>query len=722
VETRTSRPLLEEDRPERQVNQVSVVVVNFRTEDFLRPCLESLRGSTSRDLDVIVVDNSRGGGAREILAACFPEGKFIENARNVGYARAVNQGVAASDSEFVFIVNPDTVADPGALDRLVDFAVSRPEASIVAPKLLNPDGTVQMSCRHFYTLKTIVLRRTFLGRIFKDSPSVRRHLMLDWDHNSTAEVDWVIGAAMLVRRAAISEVGPMDERFFLYFEDVDWCYRMQAAGWKVYYCPASKLVHHYRRQSAQARFGKAKRAHLESWLRFSEKWSLVLYLLKRNRGSISKVVLVAADVGALCLAFYLAYAARANLGSVLEKPTPSFEVYGSFMALAVIVGIGALGYVGLYGRRKIGDTVDLLFEISRAMVLTCVVLMASTFLLYVKIYSRAVVLMFLPISMVILTVERSVFRDAQRRLALTKVNARRILVLGSGEVAERAREALRRGVHEGLELAGSIDMTDLLRSEPGGRPAVSGGADAGRADADRIVRLAHAQRAGEIVLADTPTRIRAMWPLVSELSGQGFQVAVASELGELLSEGDRVEERGGFSFVSLKKRAAPGGAIKRGTEFLLSLVGLALYAIPLAVASISIVAAGRRPVLIREYIEGANRRKTGVWHLNCDRGSAPGAFLVKIGICWAPLLAAVISGQIALVGVKPRPYEPGREPGREATRSGSVAPGGVKPGIFGLWKLAGGPAEAGHKDNEYLANWSFSLDLKTFIRCALLKR
>ena len=708
------------------MSQVSVVVVNFMTEELLRPCLESLRGSTSLDLDVIVVDNSRGGGAGEILAACFPGGKLIENARNVGYARAVNQGLAASDSEFVFVVNPDTVADPGALDRLVELARSLPEAGIVAPKLLNPDGTVQMSCRRFYTLKTIALRRTFLGKIFKDSPSVRRHLMLDWDHSSTAEVDWVIGAAMLVRRAAVAEVGPMDERFFLYFEDVDWCYRMKAAGWKVYYCPAAKIVHHYRRQSAQARFGKAKRAHLESWLRFSEKWSLVLYLLKRNRGSVSKVLLVAADVGALCLAFYLAYAFRANLGSVLAKPTPSFAIYGNFMVLAVVAGIAALGYTGLYGRRKVEDAVDLLFDVSKAMVLTSIVLMASTFLLYVKIYSRAMVLMFLPVSIVVLAAERQAFRYAQRRLALTRVNARRILLLGSGEAAERAKEAIRRGAQEGLELAGFIDTADLLRTEPGRSPAAPG------AVAGRIVRTAHAQRADEVVLADTPARLRVIWPLVSELSSQGFRVAVASELGELLTEGDRVEERGGFSFVSLRKRTAPGGPIKAATEFVLALLGLVLYAIPVGVASLGLTAAGRRPMMVKEHIEGAGGRKTGVWHLNCDRDSGAGDFLRRSGICWAPLLVSVVSGRVALVGVRPRPYEAGRQAGSSpAGGSGGEAaqPGGgardgargAKPGVFGLWKLAAGPEEAGHRDNEYLANWSFSLDLKTFIRCALMR-
>lgn len=679
---------------------VSIVVVNYRTENFLPACLESLRKSTSsRELEVVLVDNSRGGGAREIFERHFPEGKLIENAKNLGYSRAVNQGIEASDSEFVFILNPDTVLEENSLDKLLELMREHPEAGIAAPQLLNPDGTVQMSCRRFYTLKTIILRRTFLGKLFKNSPAVKSHLMLDWDHNSTRDVDWVMGAAMLVRRAAIAEVGAMDERFFLYFEDVDWCYRMRVAGWKVFYHPSSRLVHHYRRQSAEARFGKAKRAHIESWIRFSEKWSLVLYLLKRNRETVSRAVLVATDAGVLCMAFYLAYQLRANLRTVLEKPTPAFGVYQSFMLLAVVVGIGAIAYVGLYNKRRVEDWVDLAFEVSKAMVLTSVVLMASTFLLYVKIYSRAAVLMFLPVSIVLLTVERSVLRVVQRRLAVIKVNVRRVLVVGSGETAQRVRRAVNSGVHEGLELAGFLSTEDW-----------TGGTENTRAEPGKIAAVAHSQRAGVIVMADTHQRLRAMWPVLWQLSNQGFSVAVASDLGDLLAEGDRIEEMAGLSFLALRRRPVPGGVLKRFMEIVVCLPALAVYAVPLGVASLGLAIAGRSPVLVEERWMGEKDAEVRVFRLNCGDNSRTGRFLRSTGICWAPLLASVLAAKVALVGVRPR--APGEEPDR-------AVGGSSRPGLFGLWKLAQGAEEARHSDSEYLARWSHSLDIKTLVRCLL---
>ncbi|UCF78321.1 MAG: glycosyltransferase [Candidatus Eiseniibacteriota bacterium] len=686
------------------VSEVSVIVVNYKSENFLPACLDSIRQATSAtDVDVVVVDNSKGGGAEGILKERFPGGRYIANERNLGYARAVNQGISASDSPFVFIVNPDTVAEPGSLDKLVQFMRDNPDAGIVGPKLLNPDGTVQLSCRTFYTFKTILLRRTFLGKVFKNSASVRRHLMLDWDHDSAVAVDWVLGAAMLVRRAAISEVGPMDERFFLYFEDVDWCYRMKAAGWSTYYHADSHLVHHYRRQSADARFGKAKRAHLESWLRFWEKWNLLLYLLKRNRELVSPFLLFLADVAAIGLSFYLAYLLRANMGFVLTKPTPSFEVYQNFMLVAIVVGVAAMGYVGLYGRRKIGDWIDLLFDVSRAMLLTNVILMASTFLLYVRIYSRAALLVFLPVSILVVLTERLLFRLATRKLALTRVNLRRVLVVGSGPAAERARRAVLKEAEEGLELAGFLDTSDWFR---GDTAEVRTGPEA-------LWQVVHAQRAGEVVVADSSERIRAMWPLIKGLPGRGVQVALATELDVLLGEGDRIEEMGGVGFVSLKKRPAPGGVMKRLVELAFALPASVVLLPLMAIGALGLLARGTRPVFRREEVVGEEGRRFGVWTLDCGDDSILGKVLLGTGLNWAPLLLSVLGGQLALVGVRPRLWHPEEDANRTT---------GGKPGVFGMWKLGIDREDSDHKDSEYLATWSASLDIKIVMRCLLVRR
>ncbi|MFH0777361.1 MAG: glycosyltransferase [Candidatus Eisenbacteria bacterium] len=685
------------------MSQVSVIIVNYKTEAFLPACLESLKKSAARFVPgFVLVDNSPGGGAGRVFRELVPGGRLVENEKNVGYARAVNQGIAASDSEYVFIVNPDTLVGEGSLDALVDFMTAHADAGIVGPKLVEPDGSVQLSCRTFYDFKTILLRRTLLGRIFKNSASVRRHLMLDWDHNSVREVDWVIGAAMMVRRSAIRAVGPMDERFFLYFEDVDWCYRMRAGGWRTYYFPQARVVHHYRRQSADVSFGRAKRAHLESWLRFNEKWSLLLYLAKRNRDALARMLLLAADVGALALSFYVAYQLRANLGFVLRKPTPAFDVYASFMLLAVVVGIGSMAYFGLYGRRVRGDWIDLTFDVSRAMLLTSVILMASTFLLYVKTYSRAALLMLLPTSIVVATAERLALRLVQQKLTLTRLNLRRILVVGSGEIAESARAAVAAGEGEGLELAGFID---------GGALGETGSGESGP-DVAGILQAARAHRASEIVIADTPSRIQRAWALTRELSRRGLQVSIVTELGGLLNAGDRIEELGNVSVVALRKRTPPGGAVKRASELVLSLAGLAVLVVPTLVGVLGLLILGRKPVFKRRAVLLEHGEIVKPLVLNCEGSTRLETSLVSSGLAYTPLLLSVLSGTLALVGVKPEsPAEPHASP-----RAGEG-----KPGVLGPWRLARTSGEGEAKDKEYLGSWSLSLDLKIIVRSILAR-
>mgnify|MGYP001139556611 CR=1 FL=1 len=139
---------------------------------------------------------ARSEGFPEV-ARSFPEARLIETGANLGFAGGVNRGLAEAAGRFIAVLNPDIDTAPGALDLLVDFLEAHPETGIAAPKLLNADGTLQHSCRRFYTLRTILLRRTFLGRLFPNSEILRRHLMLDYDHAAPRAVDWVAGAAMV---------------------------------------------------------------------------------------------------------------------------------------------------------------------------------------------------------------------------------------------------------------------------------------------------------------------------------------------------------------------------------------------------------------------------------------------------------------------------------------------------------------------------------------------
>lgn len=250
---------------------LSVVVVSYNSSDFLPACLASLREAPFEPRpEVFVVDNASADGSADLVAARFPEVRLLRNGGNVGYSRAVNQAWREASGDFLLVLNPDIVVRDRALQVLHRHLVDHPEVGLVAPRLLNPDGTLQYSCRRHYTLATYALRRTPLRRLFPDHPIVRRHLMADWDHAEARDVDWVLGAAMMLRREALGAT-VMDERYFIYFEDVDLCVRLRREGWRVVYEPEAVMLHHHRRASAEGMWNRRKYEHLKSWIKFNLK-------------------------------------------------------------------------------------------------------------------------------------------------------------------------------------------------------------------------------------------------------------------------------------------------------------------------------------------------------------------------------------------------------------------------------------------------------------------
>jgi GT2 family glycosyltransferase len=225
---------------------LAVVIVNYKSLEPLLGCLRSLGGGAPGvGLETVVVDNSPGDGAAAGVAREFPGVRWITSPENVGFARAVNRGIAATSAPFVALLNPDCEVRPGALAELLRFHAARPDTGIAAPQILNPDGSLEFSARGYPGAAAFLFNRySLLTRLLPGNPWSRRYLLTDWDHTSVRDVDWVSGACMCVRREAIAAVGPMDEGYFMFNEDVDWCRRMNQAGWRVRYVPEAVVVHH----------------------------------------------------------------------------------------------------------------------------------------------------------------------------------------------------------------------------------------------------------------------------------------------------------------------------------------------------------------------------------------------------------------------------------------------------------------------------------------------
>lgn len=257
---------------------LSIIIVNYNSGRLVKACVDSIRrASLKATYEIIVVDNASGDDSREFLATEVPSIRFFPQESNLGLARGVNVGIAASGGRLILTLNPDILVLGDAIDQLVDFAKAHPKAAVVAGQLLNPNGSVQDSCFRFYTPMTIMARRTPLGLLPASQRHLRRVLLQEYDHRSPRQVDWVLGACMLARRSAIEAVGSMDPRFFLYFEDMDWCRRFWGAGFEVWVVPAARFAHYYKRESAQeagfsALFQPITRIHIASGFKYFWKY------------------------------------------------------------------------------------------------------------------------------------------------------------------------------------------------------------------------------------------------------------------------------------------------------------------------------------------------------------------------------------------------------------------------------------------------------------------
>jgi GT2 family glycosyltransferase len=251
---------------------LSVLIVNYNHGDYLPVCLRSVIGAAGTlAYEIFVVDNHSRDGSCLKVRQDFPQIHLMKNRKNIGFARAINQAYREAQGEFLLVVNPDIQVLPGAIEKMHTYLQNNPQAGLVLPKLVNPDGSLQYSCRTFTNFLTLLLRRAPLGWIFPDHPWVRKHLMTEWDHRNTREVDWGLGACMLVRRKAVPGLHLMDERYFLYIEDIDLCLTLQRTGWKVVYNPEAVMIHHHLRQSAQG-LSRARWEHLASQLKFYLKY------------------------------------------------------------------------------------------------------------------------------------------------------------------------------------------------------------------------------------------------------------------------------------------------------------------------------------------------------------------------------------------------------------------------------------------------------------------
>lgn len=223
------------------MRSTAVVIVSHNTREILGGCLASVAREAPAEL--VVADNGSTDGTLEMVARDFPGAMLDVDPRNPGYGAGANRGIRRTRSDFVLVLNSDTVLAPGALAALEDYFAAHPRAGLIGPRLVNADGTLQRSCHAFPSPLVTLLEYSWLGDVVARVPGLRQRYAFGFAHDRAVRVDWVTGAALALRRTALDAVGGFDERYFMYFEEVDLARRLHAAGWETHFAPVTDVVH-----------------------------------------------------------------------------------------------------------------------------------------------------------------------------------------------------------------------------------------------------------------------------------------------------------------------------------------------------------------------------------------------------------------------------------------------------------------------------------------------
>ena len=671
------------------MKKLSVIYVSYNSGREILASVASLRAAASRhELEIIVVDNGSPDGSAALLAEQSGL-TLIANTLNLGYGRAVNLGIEAAGGDYYLVLNPDVTVEPGSVDGLVEFMAAHPRAGIAGARLRNEDGSLQHSCRSFYTVWTILLRRTPLGRLFPKSRALRHHLMLDFDHASDRRVDWVLGACMLVRREAVAEVGAMDPRFFLYFEDVDWCYRMQMRGWEVWYVPGAEMTHVHKRTSARNPFSRSLLAHITSFVHYTEKWNPVAYLLKRYRNPVKGITLLALDFVGAGGAYLAAIALRRSFH--LDYFTP--EPYQRFALLYFLIVLGTFYLTGLYrASRRESSSLELLL-LGRAGLLAGVTLMSSTFLSKERIVSRAVVLASVVLLVLFTWLLRAALRRFHRALLRYHFDLRRMLIVGDEREAAELGCLVLGHPELGLELVGRVDP----------------GADAGAGalgGLGELERIAEWERVQEILVAPSASGSPALSSVLIWCRNRSIDLRLLSDSAGTMGRGARAEEFLGLPAVAFRMEGLYPlhRLLKRVMDLCVALPAFVLTLLP-GLLHLAWTRGRGRAGRVRLDILG---QRGGTTHLPIALNGR-GRPCSDLFNPWAFL--AVLRGGLSLVGPMPRTRMP-EEVGDLSTLLE------MRPGLTGAWRQTGrvdALGSARNLDYFYLLNWSPTLDVQLWL-------
>ncbi len=718
---------------------LSVVIVNWNGLDYLKECLDSLFNHTEGiGLEVIFVDNASTDGSVAFVRTHYPQVHVIANDENVGFARANNQAFGACHGRYILLMNPDTRVLGNALADMVRFMDAHPEAGIAGCRVLNPDLTLQLACRRSIpTPKVAFYRMIGLAKLWPSSPRFSRYNLTFKDEDEETEVDAVSGSFLMFRPEVLQTIGPLDERFFLYGEELDWCLRARQYGWKVLYNPNAEIIHY--------KGGLSRRNKLRSTYEFHR--AMLLFHNKHFAGTLARpfnwlvsfgvfvrgvldgiapalraIAFMALDAALLnagqVAAFYL------KLGSALQ---PHFGAYVAASPVLTVVTLLVFWGSRLYSVDQDRDTPQLAYQVLRSLTVAAGLFVLANFV------SRRFATLTFPYP-------RSVFVLGWCLAAVPLVAVRvrllsptswhrgiaRIGIIGTGEAAQRLAQELRARLLPGSRFIGYVTAA---ASEPRLAPHLG--------DADRMGEVLHRYALTEVIIAVGSWLPHRLMDVIATCENRGVRVRIVPGLYEIIIGKVELTNLAGMPLIKLPTETLSGWYrfLKRGIDVVASSLGLLAFSWLFVLVAIGTKLTSPGPVLYRQVRVGRGGKpfvllKFRTMIPDAERDSGPvlasprdprvtkiGAILRATHLDEIPQLINILRGEMSFVGPRPeRPEFVELFTSRDPTYARRLV---VRPGLTGLAQVHGRyDSDAADKlkyDLAYLNTASLATDLKILI-------
>ena len=685
---------------------LSVIVVTYNIRELSRQCLRAVKEAHfGGEVEIIVVDNASHDDTADAIENDFPGVKIIRNDANLGFAAALNIGTAASSGEVVLSLNPDTIIEESTLQVLADYLRDNPEAGCVGPKILNSDGTFQSASKRSFPRPWTALSGLLgLGRLFPHSRRFGRYNLTYLDPDETHLVDAVSGSCMMMTRKAMEQVGPMDEDFFMWGDDLDYCYRMHKAGFTVAYHPETQIIH-YKGETLRTAPYFYMRLHFKAMRRFAAKHKELsggplvrglVWLGIAVLAPLSYVRTYLATISSLIIDLLVIAAAFTAMIVLRFLPDPEFQVRGMLVLYVPVVAIYAVLWVGIGSLLQIYGRYVLNY--SRALITSVIgffIIATFTYLYQEIAYSRIVLVsasgvvgLLLPGWRLLVHIRQASHRVGDSyRLRRPSVFSRRAVVLGAGKEGQRIAALLLNRPDIGIDLLGFIDDNPPTHIDAGMPPVLG--------TITQMTDLCRIHRFQEVIVAQGSFTTHEIMAVLERTRHLRLLFRMVPQEDEVMLGKANIEHIGSLPFVNVEATLFHRFHLfsKRTFDLLASAVGI-IVTLPLM------------PLLMAFY--GAEKRR--IWTMS---GKQTDVWLLRNGgatVRRLPLLWAIFMGRLSFVGGEVITVD---QPDPQLL---------FKPGMTGLTQLrryAGMPGVSRSYQHYYLQHQSLTFDLEVILKTLL---